>query len=106
MATEPIKLTDTEISSIQEIQSKYNQKISDIGKTEINIMNLEAAVATAQQQVQKLQGDQQGFMNAKIALKAEVATMQQDEQVFLKTLSANYGNGTLDISNMTFTPNS
>lgn len=106
MANEPIKLSEPEIVSIQNIQAKYNQKISDLGKTEINLMSIESAAAALEQQRQKINNDLVTITNVKASLRQEVLQLQQEEQDFLKGLSVTYGgSGTLNIAEMTFTRN-
>jgi hypothetical protein len=99
-------LSEDEIAVIRDIQGKYVQKLGDIGKAEINIMNIENSLATIEQQKQELSGNRDLYIKKKDELKQEVMQVQRDEQTFMKSLSDKYGSGKLDISTMIFTKNS
>ena len=86
------KLEKTEIEEIKNIQTKYLQIQQGIGQIRVSLIKLE-------QQKELLIG-------AENDLNSQFVDAQKNEQEFVKSLSDKYGNGTLDLDNELFIPNS
>jgi hypothetical protein len=80
--SEQIKLSQTEIDSIKELQQKQQDLIAKFGQLEYQIQLLE------------LQKDQ---------LVETIGGLQQDEQKIGTELTQKYGNGTVDLESGMFT---
>jgi hypothetical protein len=80
--SEQIKLSQTEIDSIKELQQKQQDLIAKFGQLEYQIQLLE------------LQKDQ---------LVETIGGLQQDEQKIGAELTQKYGNGTVDLESGMFT---
>lgn len=77
------KLTQEELQSIKDLQSKYNQTLFEIGVAEAQRIAL-------QEQLEKLE-------NNKSTLFKDLATIEQKESELTKTLQTKYGQGNIDV---------
>ena len=84
------QLTQEELQSIKELQSKYNQTIFEIGISEAQKIAL-------QEQVEKLEGNKKQLVN-------DLATIEQKESELTKTLQEKYGNGSINPETGEITP--
>ena len=89
---DPIKFTDEEIKSLVELRDKYNVAIGQFGQLYIERMKLTDHVAKLNEAEQKLQN--------------EYIDLQKQEDSILGSITAKYGEGSLDISSGTFIPKS
>ena len=76
------KLTPEELQSVNDLQSKYNQTIFEIGVAEAQRIAL-------QEQVDKLQSN-------KVALVNDLATIEKQESDLVTSLQTKYGNGSIN----------
>jgi hypothetical protein len=84
------KFTDLEMSSIQSIQQKYQEKLVQFGQLNISRISIESSIKE---------------LNAvEIRLKEEFLELQKEEQSLISELSSKYGNGQLNLKDGTFTP--
>jgi oligoribonuclease NrnB/cAMP/cGMP phosphodiesterase (DHH superfamily) len=77
-------LTQEELQSIKDIQSKYNQTILEIGAAE-------AQSIVFQENIEKL-------TEAKKGLVSDLKTIEQKESELVKSLQEKYGNGNIDVN--------
>jgi len=84
------QLTPEELSSIKELQQKYNQTVFEIGVIETQILTLE-------KQVVKLRED-------KTALLSDLDTIEQKETALVATLQTKYGTGAINPETGDITP--
>ena len=84
------KFTKDELSSIQELQTKYAQSTDAFGRLKVQrlIMN---------QQMDQLE-------EAEVRLENDYTDLQKTEQELVKSLNDKYGAGSLDINTGEFTP--
>jgi len=76
------QLTQEELQSIKDLQSKYNQTIFEIGVAEAQRIAL-------QEQVEKLGENKKQLVN-------DLATIEQKESELTKSLQEKYGNGSIN----------
>jgi hypothetical protein len=84
------QLTQEELKSIKDLQSKYNQTIFEIGVAEAQRIAL-------QEQVDKLQSN-------KVELVNDLATIEKQESELITTLQSKYGNGAINPETGEITP--
>lgn len=84
------QLTQEELQSIKDLQSKYNQTIFEIGAAE-------AQLIVFQENIEKL-------TEAKKGLVSDLKTIEQKESELVKSLQGKYGEGNIDISTGELTP--
>ena len=84
------KLTQEELQSIKDLQSKYNQTIFEIGAAE-------AQLIVFQENIEKL-------TEAKKGLVSDLKTIEQKESELVKSLQEKYGEGSIDINTGEITP--
>ena len=85
-----IKFTDDELKSLQELQTKYQEKQSTLGQLSVQRLLLN-------QQLDALE-------TRTVEVETEYQTVQQEEQDIVKTLNDKYGPGQLDPTTGVFTP--
>lgn len=90
MEEQVIKFTDVEMQSIAQLQSKYQQKIFELGQIELTKVDL-----TQQLEENSKQRDQ---------LFEDWKKIQSEENDLLQQLSQKYGDGTLSLKDGTFKP--
>jgi oligoribonuclease NrnB/cAMP/cGMP phosphodiesterase (DHH superfamily) len=83
-------LTQEELQSIKDLQSKYNQTILEIGAAE-------AQSIVFQENIEKL-------TEAKKGLVSDLKTIEQKESELVKSLQEKYGNGNIDVNTGEITP--
>jgi hypothetical protein len=76
------KLTQEELQSIKDLQSKYNQTLFEIGVAEAQ------RIALAEQ-VENLEASKKQLVN-------DLATIEQKEKELINNLQAKYGTGNID----------
>jgi oligoribonuclease NrnB/cAMP/cGMP phosphodiesterase (DHH superfamily) len=84
------QLTQEELQSIKEFQSKYNQTLFEIGVAEAQRLAL-------LEQVEKRESD-------KKTLLGDLATIEQKETELIKTLQEKYGTGSINPETGEITP--
>lgn len=84
------KFTDEELQSIARLQADYQQSIFALGQIDLEKTNAEQQLKLLTEQREKI------FENWK--------NLQKQESDLLNSLSAKYGEGTLNIKDGTFTP--
>ena len=76
------KLTPEELQSVNDLQSKYNQTIFEIGAAE-------AQIIVFQQQIDKLTETKKGLVS-------DLGTIERKENELIKSLQEIYGQGAID----------
>jgi len=76
------QLTPEELSSVKDLQQKYNQTVFEIGVAETQILTLEKQIA-------KLRED-------KTVLLGDLDTIEQKETALVATLQTKYGSGAIN----------
>ena len=76
------KLTPEELQSVNDLQSKYNQTIFEIGAAE-------AQIIVFQQQIDKLTETKKGLVS-------DLGTIERKENELIKSLQETYGQGAID----------
>lgn len=84
------KLTQEELQSIKDLQSKYNQTIFEIGVAEAQRIAL-------QEQVDKLGENKKQLVN-------DLATIEQKESELVNSLQEKYGTGSINPETGEITP--
>jgi hypothetical protein len=84
------QLTQEELQSIKDLQSKYNQSILEIGAAE-------AQSIVFQENIEKLQ-------EAKKGLVSDLKTIEQKEAELINSLQEKYGQGNINIETGEITP--
>jgi chromosome segregation ATPase len=84
------QLTQEELQSIKDLQSKYNQTIFEIGVAEAQRIALN-------EQVEKLQSN-------KVALVNDLATIEKQESELITSLQSKYGTGAINPETGEITP--
>jgi hypothetical protein len=84
------KLTQEELQSIKDLQSKYNQSIFEIGASE-------AQLIVFQENIEKL-------IEAKKGLVSDLKTIEQKEAELINSLQEKYGQGNINIETGEITP--
>lgn len=90
MEEQVIKFTESEMLAIAQLQSKYQQKIFELGQIELTKVDLE------QQLQDNVKQREQLFEDWK--------KVQTEENNLLQQLSQKYGDGTLSLKDGTFKP--
>ena len=89
--SENVKLKTEDIDSVKEIQTKYLQVQQGIGQVRVSLI--------------KLDQQRDVLLNAEADLNNKFLETQKQEQELLKSMNDSYGDGTLDIENGVFIPN-
>jgi oligoribonuclease NrnB/cAMP/cGMP phosphodiesterase (DHH superfamily) len=76
------QLTQEELQSVRELQSKYNQTLFEIGVTEAQRLAL-------LEQVEKRESDKKALLN-------DLDTIEQKENELTKSLQEKYGTGSIN----------
>ena len=84
------QLTQEELQSIKELQSKYNQTLFEIGLAEAQRLAL-------LEQVEKRESDKKALLN-------DLATIEQKENELVKSLQEKYGTGSINPDTGEITP--
>jgi hypothetical protein len=84
------QLTQEELQSIKELQSKYNQTLFEIGVVEAQRLALV-------EQVEKREADKKTLLN-------DLATIEQKENDLAKSLQEKYGTGSINPETGDITP--
>ena len=84
------QLTQEELQSIKDLQSKYNQTILEIGASE-------AQIIVFQENIEKL-------IEAKKGLVSDLKTIEQKESELVKSLQEKYGQGNINMETGEITP--
>jgi oligoribonuclease NrnB/cAMP/cGMP phosphodiesterase (DHH superfamily) len=84
------QLTQEELQSIKDLQSRYNQTILEIGASE-------AQIIVFQENIEKL-------IEAKKGLVSDLKTIEQKESELVKSLQEKYGQGDINIETGEITP--
>ena len=88
--TSVTKLKDQELIEIKDLQSKIQETIIKLGKLQVDKMDLDAAVAD--------------YLANEKSLKEHWTTLQRNEKELLQKILTNYGEGSLNIVDGTFSP--
>ena len=83
-------LTQEELQSIRDFQSKYNQTLFEIGVAEAQRLAL-------LEQVEKLEADKKSLLS-------DLATIEQKENELIKSLQEKYGTGSINPETGEITP--
>jgi len=86
----PIKLKDSEINEIKQLQSNIQTTLLKLGTLQIEKMDLDVAL--------------ENYTNTSKNIKDEWRTLQQTEKELLNKILSNYGEGSLSLVDGTFTP--
>jgi hypothetical protein len=89
---ENVKFTDEEVKQLQTLQAQYAQTTADFGRIKVQRLLLEK--------------EMEFLSNKEVELEGVYRNLQKTEQETVKTLSAKYGDGQLDLSNGLFIPSS
>ena len=84
------QLTQEELQSVRDLQSKYNQTLFEIGVTEAQRLAL-------LEQVEKREFDKKSLLN-------DLATIEQKENELTKSLQEKYGTGSINPETGEITP--
>jgi len=84
------QLTQEELQSVKELQSKYNQTLFEIGVAEAQRLAL-------LEQVEKRESDKKALLN-------DLATIEQKENELVKSLQEKYGAGSINPETGEITP--
>jgi oligoribonuclease NrnB/cAMP/cGMP phosphodiesterase (DHH superfamily) len=84
------QLTQEELQSIKDLQSRYNQTILEIGASE-------AQIIVFQENIEKL-------IEAKKGLVSDLKTIEQKESELVKSLQEKYGQGDINVETGELTP--
>jgi hypothetical protein len=87
---EPIKLQDSEMQSLQAIQSRYQEKVFQFGQFYLERIALDEKI--------------KNLADAENKAKEEFTVIQQDEQKWMNDIASKYGDGNLSLKDGTFTP--
>jgi len=88
---EPVKFTDEELSSLQELQNTYASISTQFGQTKVSRINLERQMYSLDEMEDNLTKDWE--------------TNRQTESDLVKSLNEKYGAGALNPTTGEFTPN-
>lgn len=89
--SETIKISDDNLAEIKMLQSKFQESIFKLGNLQVEKMQLDQAVTN--------------FVDKEKQLKEEWASLQKLEQGVLDKIVKVYGEGSMNLSDGTFTPN-
>jgi oligoribonuclease NrnB/cAMP/cGMP phosphodiesterase (DHH superfamily) len=84
------QLTQEELQSIKDLQSRYNQTILEIGASE-------AQIIVFQENIEKL-------TEAKKGLVSDLKTIEQKESELIQSLQEKYGQGNINVETGDITP--
>jgi hypothetical protein len=87
---EPIKLQESEIQTLQAIQTRYQEKVFQFGQFYLERIALDDKI--------------KNLADAENKSKEEFAALQQDEQKWMNDIASKYGDGNLSLKDGTFTP--
>jgi len=87
---ETIKLQDSEMQSLQAIQTRYQEKVFQFGQFYLERIALDEKI--------------KNLADAENKAKEEFAVIQQDEQKWMNDIANKYGDGNLSLKDGTFTP--
>jgi hypothetical protein len=87
---EQIKLTEVEVKEIRGLQDSFQKKIFQIGQLRLNKLKMEKSLAEIVKTEEKLM--------------SEWTTLETNETTLIDTLLKKYGEGALDLTSGTFTP--
>ena len=90
MNNENIKMTDVELNEVKILQEKFQQKVFQLGQSVLRKKQVELELKNANELEAKLLEDWNG--------------LQKMETELIDKLLKKYGEGTLDLSQVTFTP--
>lgn len=82
---EPIKFTEQEIKDLRDLQAEYQKVIYSWGQIQIE----RKLIQTRESEIESI-----------------YTTLNQKEKVLIESLNKKYGDGTLNLEDGTFTPNS
>jgi len=85
-----IKLEESELLSLQTIQSRYQEKVFQFGQFYLERIALDEKI--------------KNLADAENKAKEEFAVIQQDEQKWMNDIASKYGDGNLSLKDGTFTP--
>lgn len=85
-----IKFTDKELQSLTELQATYNNIVTNLGQTEIQLTDSEKNL--------------EGLRDTKLQLLQAYDTAKQSESSLFAQINEKYGPGNLDIETGIFTP--
>lgn len=88
--SEPIKLSDVEMSTLREIQSKYEEQIFKFGQLYLDKVNL-------QEKLKLIDTTEE-------TLKSELDSILKNERDWVNQISNKYGDGNLSLKDGTFSP--
>lgn len=86
----PIKLQESELQSLQAIQSRYQEKVFQFGQFYLERIALDEKIKNLAESENKA--------------KEDLAVIQQDEQKWMNDIANKYGDGNLSLKDGTFTP--
>lgn len=87
---EPIKLQETELQSLQTLQTRYQEKVVQFGQFYLERLALDEKIKNLAESENKA--------------KEEFSVIQQDEQKWMNEIASRYGDGSLSLKDGTFTP--
>jgi len=85
-----IKLEESELLSLQTIQSRYQEKVFQFGQFYLERIALDEKI--------------KNLADVENKAKEEFAVIQQDEQKWMNDIASKYGDGNLSLKDGTFTP--
>ena len=86
-----IKLEDSELKKLNDIQSRYQEKVIQFGQFYLERLALDEKI--------------KNLADAENKTKEEFVAIQQDEQQWMNEIASKYGDGNLSLKDGTFTPN-
>lgn len=88
--SDSIKFEQSELDSLSKIQGKYQEKTYALGQLYLDKMSLDEKFKQLVEYENKI--------------KEEFVSIQKEEEQWLNSITAKYGEGTLNIKDGTFTP--
>ena len=85
-----IKLQDSELQALQEIQTQYQEKVFQFGQFYLERIALDEKI--------------KNLADAETKAKEEFIIIQQAEQKWMNDIASKYGDGSLSTKDGTFTP--
>lgn len=86
--SQKIKMDDSELQEVQQLQSKFQQNIFHLGKNTLNAIQAKRALETTQ--------------DREVKLMDELATLQKDESELIDKFLKKYGEGSLNLEEGVF----
>jgi hypothetical protein len=86
------KFSEEELLAIKDLQLKYQEKLIFFGQLNLERMSIDQSIKNLNESEEKA--------------KAEYLELQKEEEKLLDSLSAKYGDGTLNLKDGTFSPSS